>query len=203
MKSQQTLILRDFLDYENALKSLSESFTAGEKTKIKESVNYLAEEPKQILARTGHKLVHWRPKSVMAILKVVIKEANKKPGWELELVAANLLEWLVLLEGYALLVDGVKEPSIWEQQLRKVVSAFLYYRDSPDAIRMRKARRQGGRMRALQKGTELAERNEKICKDYANFLDSGMSREAAGTLARKYDITTSQIRRIVKKAPKK
>lgn len=98
MGKQKPFSLRDFVAIEGALTSLGEALTAGDEMKLEALVARLAEEPKQILALSGHEWVEWSRDAVMAILITLNRERDYRSGWRLKLTAAYLLHWLYSLQ---------------------------------------------------------------------------------------------------------
>ncbi len=204
MGKKKPFSLRDFRDIWAALKSLGEVLKTGDEMKLEASVALLAEEPKQILARSGHELVELSRDEVMAILKTLNKKRDYTPVWRLQFMAAALLHWLYNLQLHPPARWGKEPPDWpfeWENEIRLVMLGFVSARDSPEAERTRNARRKGGKTMAAKRRAEKAARHTEIRKEAAKYRASDMAREAAGILAKKYNLSTSQIRRIVKHKP--
>ena len=154
MGKKKPFSLRDFRDIEAALKSLGEVLTAGDEMKLEASVALLAEEPKQILALSGHELVESSRDAVMAIIIALNRERDYTPGWRLQFMAASLLHWLYNLQLHPPAGWGKEPPDWpfeWEMEIRLVLLCFVSARDSPEAERTRNARRKGGKERARRR----------------------------------------------------
>jgi len=204
MGKQKPFSLRDFLDIEAALTSLGEALTAGDEMKLEALVARLAEEPKQILALSGHELVEWSRDAVMAIIIALTRKRDYRPGRKLELAAAYLLHWLESLQRHAPAGWGKEPPGWpfeWENEIRHALFSFVTSHYSLKAESTRNARRKGGKVMASKRRAEKAAQHTNIRKEEAKFRASDMAREAAAILAKRHNLSTSQIRRIVKHKP--
>ena len=202
MAKKKTFSLRDFRDIAAALKSLGEVLTVGDEMKLEASVALLAEEPKQILALSGHELVESNRDAVMAILTALNRERDYTPVWRLQFMAASLLHWLYNLQLHPP-AGWDKEPPdwpfVWEMEIRLALLDFVIARDSPEAERTRNARRKGGQVTASKRLDEKADLHTKIRNEAAKHLESYMRHESTAILAKKFHLSPSQIRRILKK----
>jgi hypothetical protein len=114
------------------------------------------------------------------------------------------LHWLEALQRHAPAGWDTEPPGWpfkWEEEIRRALFAFVTSRDSLKVESTRNARRQGGRVAATNRRAEKAALHTKIRKEAAKYRESYMSREATAILAKKYHLSPSQIRRIVKQKP--
>ena len=204
MGKKKPYSLRDNFEIENALGWLGKALAGGDEIELEEWINLLAEEPKQVLALGGHKLVEWSRDALMAIIVAITKPRDDRPQQKLELTAAYLLHWLEALQRHAPAGWDTEPPGWpfkWEEEIRRALFAFVTSRDSLKVESTRNARRQGGKERARLRSAEAAERRQQIREHADRLRASGLDRDIAAILAKKVHLSTSHIRRILKQKP--
>ena len=85
-----------------------------------------------------------------------------------------------------------------EHDLREAALGFVGARDRVEAMSVESARRRGGKTTASQRLAEKAALHTEIRKEAARLRGGYLRREATGILARKFNLSPSQIRRIMK-----
>ena len=89
-------------------------------------------------------------------------------------------------------------PPELEQQLRAAALAFVSKRDLVETFKQHTARSKGGKTMAFKKVAEKAALHKEIRNEAARLRGGYLQREATGILARKFNLSPSQIRRIMK-----